>query len=78
MANDEQRRLSVERARQGGRTLWADDTRWCVYESHSPFDRRRGPTLLFDSDAVMRRVRDYPANWRELSDDDLYAISWRV
>jgi hypothetical protein len=78
MASDEQQRFSVDNERQAGRIIWSDDTRWCVYESHSPFDRRHGPTLLFESDAVVRRVRDYPANWRELSDDDLYAVSWRA
>jgi hypothetical protein len=24
---------------------------------------------------LMRRVRDYPSNWRTLSDEELYALS---
>jgi len=33
---------------------------------------------VFESDQVVRRVRDYPANWRDLSDDDLLALSWQI
>lgn len=41
----------------------------------SSFDRR-GPDLLFESDSVIRRVRSYPENWYELSDDELLHLSW--
>ena len=53
-----------------------NDVRWLVYEHAPLLDRRRGLTLVFESDEVMRRVRSFPANWRELSDQQLYALSW--
>ncbi|HKW11325.1 MAG TPA: hypothetical protein VJO33_13165 [Gemmatimonadaceae bacterium] len=33
-------------------------------------------TLVFLGNGVARRVRIYPTNWRELSDDALYTLSW--
>lgn len=35
-----------------------------------------GPALVFENDRAARRVRNYPSNWRELSDEQLYALSW--
>lgn len=61
-----------------GRVVHTDDGQWTVYElENGPYDRRSGPSLIFESDGVLRRVRDYPATWRELSDADLMAVSWR-
>jgi hypothetical protein len=58
------------------RSLLGDGERWMVYEIQAPaFDRRGGKHLIFESTGVMRRVRDYPASWRELSDAALYALS---
>lgn len=51
-------------------------TIWNVYEHVPQYDRRAGPTLVFASDGAMRRVRDFPDRWWELSDDELLAISW--
>ena len=60
------------------RTIDTDDAQWWVYELESgPYDRRSGRSLIFESDGVLRRVRDYPADWRELSDAQLMAVSWR-
>ena len=57
----------------------SDGTRWSVYEQpFADYDRRRGISLIFASDAAMRRVRDYPDNWRTLSDTELASMSWRV
>ena len=39
------------------------------------FDRRNSSSLVFESDTV-RRVRNYPENWRDLRDDELFALSW--
>jgi hypothetical protein len=50
--------------------------RWLVYEHVPVLDRRSGPTLVFESDDVMRRVRAFPSGWRELDDDQLLAVSW--
>src|SRR5690348_11178113 len=46
---------------------------WAVWE-----DRRtlNGPSLVFENNKVARRVHQYPANWRELSDEELWALSW--
>jgi hypothetical protein len=31
-------------------------------------------SLIFESDAAVRRVRNYPPNWHELPDDELAAL----
>lgn len=55
----------------------ADGVRWHVSERlFAPYDRRRGLSLIFASDAAVRRVRDYPAHWHALSDPELLALSW--
>lgn len=60
------------------RVLVADDQRWLVREIAAPqLDRRGGMHLLFESDGVMRRLRDYPADWFELDDAELYALTDR-
>ena len=54
-------------------------TRWRVFEvetAERPWAHARR-TLIFLSPKVMRRVRSYPADWRDLSDAELYALSWR-
>lgn len=60
----------VARARKDARILFVEGERWVVYEVVSAYDRR-GASLVFESENVVRRVRDYPANWRELPDADL-------
>ena len=54
----------------------ADGIHWSVYESPTTYDRRARPTLVFESDEAVRRVRAYPPNWRDLSDEELAALSW--
>ena len=46
---------------------------WAVWE-----DLRTVPgrSLVFENTKVARRVHKYPSNWRELSDERLYALSW--
>lgn len=57
----------------------ADGTRWRVYEQRfSEYDRRSGLSLIFASDTAMRRVRNYPANWREISESELALLSWQA
>ena len=54
----------------------ATSTHWVIVEIRdAPYDRRGGRSLVFSTDGVMRRVRDFPANWFELSDHDLLALS---
>jgi hypothetical protein len=56
-----------------------DGREWMVREMPPPvYDRRRGPSLVFSADDVWRRVRNYPANWRERTDAELYEISLGV
>jgi hypothetical protein len=58
------------------RTIHVGGETWRVYESHGSYDRRSRPSLIFESEHAIRRVRDFPANWSELSDEALYALSW--
>ena len=54
-----------------------DHEQWRVYElSPASYDRRAGNTLVFETEGVIRRVRNFPDNWRELSPDALRALSW--
>lgn len=74
--SDESRSM-LHAARKGGRRLLGPDgILFNVYELDWGYDRR-GRTLVFESDHAMRRVRTYPAHWRELTDEELYAVSWR-
>jgi hypothetical protein len=59
---------SVSRIR---RFLGADGREWRVREVASTYDRRRTKSLIFDTFDAARRVRQYPANWYELTDADL-------
>ena len=47
---------------------------WVVYEHVRPYDRRSTPDLVFESDLVVRRVRDSPAAWAQLPDDELWRL----
>jgi hypothetical protein len=78
MADDFRGRFDeTSAAKQSSREIVVDNVLWLVYElPPTAFDRRSGPSLVFESDATMRRVRMYPANWRGLSDEDLLALSW--
>jgi hypothetical protein len=58
------------------RELVVDGARWSVRESTTAYDRRTRAGLVFESEAVMRRVRNYPSNWAELSDEQLFLVSW--
>ena len=55
-----------------------DGTYWDVRETKaSEYDRRGGMNLIFESAGAIRRVRDYPDNWYELSEAALAEISLR-
>jgi hypothetical protein len=57
----------------------AEGVHWYVYEqAFSEYDRRSGVSLIFSSDAAVRRVRDYPDNWVTLSDAQLTELSWKA
>lgn len=54
-----------------------DNEEWRIYELlPASYDRRGRNTLVFETDGVIRRIRNYPENWRELSADALLTLSW--
>ena len=56
-----------------------EGSHWRVFEqAFAEYDRRSGLSLIFASDAAVRRVRDFPADWFDLPDDELLTLSWRV
>ena len=62
-------------ARSAARRLVLDGVPWLVYELPPALaDRRSTPSLVFECDAILRRVRNYPPEWRELSDADLASL----
>ena len=61
------------------RQIVVEDVVWLVYELVPfPFDRRSTPSLIFENEQIMRRVRNYPPEWRTLTDIDLFALSLGV
>jgi hypothetical protein len=48
-----------------------------VREIESAYDRRANH-LIFESATAMRRVRNFPPNWFELPDAELYALSCSI
>ena len=57
----------------------AEGGHWTVFEqAFADYDRRSGLSLIFSSDAAVRRVRDYPADWFDLDDARLDALSWKA
>lgn len=58
------------------RVIDGDGQRWVVREAAWVGPAGQGRTcLIFENDAVIRRVREYPAEWRTCSDEALYALS---
>lgn len=57
------------------RVLLIAGVRWEVRLFTSRYDRRSRPDLLFESDGIVRRVRNYPTDWYALGDDDLFEVS---
>ena len=58
----------------------ADGVRWSVREaSPSHVAAHVGRTsLIFESAVAVRRVWNYPEDWRAMSPEQLSALSWRV
>lgn len=63
--------------RPRSREIVVGATVWRVYEHVPQYDRRAAATLVFVSEGAMRRVRDFPPQWWDLSDDELLGVSWR-
>jgi hypothetical protein len=49
---------------------------WTIFEQPNSFDRRRGRSLVFESESSIRRVRNYPSDWYLLDDAALLELSW--
>ena len=58
-------------ARGESRRYVIEQEHWLVCADGSAF----GPALIFLGPGVARRVRSHPANWRELCDEALHALS---
>ena len=56
------------------RSYVVDGKTWSVREVVDPITL--SPVLIFTSVGVGRRVRHYPANWRDLSSEELRVVSW--
>jgi hypothetical protein len=54
-----------------------DGTHWSVGERIEGEGSAKRMSLVFESNDSARRVRDYPANWRDLTSVELEALSWR-
>ena len=67
---------SRARTEHGQRVLTDEEGRlWRVRELRFA---DTAPSLIFESESGFRRVREYPATWRSLSDDELFDLSWRT
>ena len=53
-----------------------DGRHWEVYQATLPYDRRCGECLIFESTEAVRRVLRYPTDWFNLSDEELYDLSY--
>ena len=79
MSDSSEYRILIQAAFANARRIVVDYVAWLVYElPPAPYDRRSTPSLIFEHEFVMRRVRNFPSEWRALSDDDLLALSWAV
>lgn len=64
--------LSPLPVRPGARLFQDGLMTWSVYEDDHSYV---GRSLIFESDRIARRVRNYPANWRDLTDEQLAELS---
>lgn len=77
MADEAGSTRELHEAQRKARRLFVEGELWLVYElPPTQFDRRQAPSLVFESEISVRRVRNFPATWRDLSDADLFALSW--
>jgi hypothetical protein len=63
-------------ARASGRDFSdSGGTVWRVYEQ-PPLGQQRMSSLIFESSTALRRVKNYPSDWRSLSAEALESLSW--
>ena len=52
---------------------------WFVFvQVRGDDDGRQGQSLIFASETVVRRVRNFPDDWRERSSAELERLSWNA
>ncbi len=68
-------RRARDHALNSARRLSVEGRVWLVYELGATEYDHRGPALIFESDTAVRRVRNFPSSWRELSDEELETVS---
>ena len=79
MPDKPESRRALRDAQRNEREIVVDRVRWLVYELAPPtLDRRSTPSLVFESEGTVRRIRNYPADWRSLDDAALFSLSWGV
>ena len=62
----------VRAAKRDARPLTTDGVSWLVYElPPTVMDRRSSPSLIFENVHIVRRIRNYPPDWRQCSDEEL-------
>ena len=54
-----------------------DGTLWTVHERRAREYDRRSAQLIFESDAAVRLVSEFPPDWHTLTDDELFELSWK-
>ncbi|MDB4909007.1 MAG: hypothetical protein JWO05_3791 [Gemmatimonadetes bacterium] len=55
-----------------------DGSHWTVHEISDSRDEPSRRALLFVGDHGFRRVRAYPGEWKSLSPEGLWELSWKV
>lgn len=79
MTSEGERSTSGLRRLGSRKILGPDGTAWLVQEvEDSRYSRRSTRSLVFSSDAAMRRVRSYPPTWMDLSDAQLFDLSFAI
>jgi hypothetical protein len=61
---------AIARARASGRVFSRNGLNFHVFE----YIDDSGPSLIFDADEGMRRLRRFPKDWRQLGEDGLAAL----
>jgi hypothetical protein len=71
--------MSMERERRIVVVRDGEEVSWRVREvdGETVPAARGSRCLIFDSESAVRRVWDYPADWRDLPPGELAAVSWR-
>jgi hypothetical protein len=56
------------------RSLIIDGIKWLIHEERDPANLGGEPVLICYGPGIARRIRHFPANWRDLADDELMRI----